>query len=431
MRAFRINFENAVEAMNTKTTKNILLIAISGFLFSGCYTQLGSLEKESEQGVAEDGYEKVDSDQDYRYGYHNVFGAYDNFYYPYFLYSGGYFFGSYFSPFGFAPYYGYGYGYNGLTYYPGVVSQEKNNNQIRSSGLYASGDRGERRSRGDNGSNTRSRLSDTNDNNRVASRLDSDQTRRTSASRESSKEMLRSRSSAIRSNQTYSEEEKGDRIKRGAVQSRGRNFTYRTKNVRQTESDLSSKFNTSIRNRSNSKSFANRRTVDGESRKRDRGYTSNDLRIITSRHFSTASNAETATSANLSILYKNVRLVESMPLSTRRGIQRSFSAGYFKNTSWYTRFENSPNPARSIDFARNGGVRQGHNVHTGRSYGSRSRSSLNGRSSGIRSGSSGRSSGSSVTRSRSSSNSRGSRSGSSSSGSRSSGSNNQRSSGSN
>ncbi|WP_340104965.1 hypothetical protein [Rhodohalobacter sp. 8-1] len=147
--------------MNKETIQPILFVLVAGFFLTGCYTQLKFTDKEQTT------YNLTDTPA---ISYYNPFYGYisDPYYirsqYP--MYSYGFGFGLYYENFGLN-------NFDSIVYTP---SDDERRYKIRSSGLYSSGDRVDRRSRGDSrGDAENSRANSRSNNNSRKSNSSADQ----------------------------------------------------------------------------------------------------------------------------------------------------------------------------------------------------------------------------------------------------------------
>lgn len=157
--------------MNNLKLKTLFIFSIAALFLGGCYTQLETVKDDYEKSSQVTGSNNFYGLQAYQYAggdFNNHFYSpfrtgsyfsYGNFRYPSIYNFLNYNYG--FIPgYGFAFGYGYGYGcchYNdAVTYFTGYSTRPNNTEQLRSSGLYASGDRGDRRSRTSVSSNIQS-----------------------------------------------------------------------------------------------------------------------------------------------------------------------------------------------------------------------------------------------------------------------------------
>lgn len=160
----RTNLTSREEKMNNLKLNTLLIFSIAAMFLSGCYTQLETVKddygKSSQAATVSGNFTGL---QVYQYTGSDLNTSY---YSPfrtgsYFSYPGIY---SFIYNYGFIPGYGFAFGYgygcchynDAATYFTGYSTRQNDIEQVRSSGLYASGDRGNRRSRTSLGSSIQS-----------------------------------------------------------------------------------------------------------------------------------------------------------------------------------------------------------------------------------------------------------------------------------
>ena len=166
---YKTNLTGRVETMNNLKLNTLFIFSIAALFLGGCYTQLEIVKDDYEKNNQATFSNNLDGFQAYQY----AGGEFNNYFYSPFM-TGSYFsYGNFRYPsiynflnynYGFIPGYGYAFGYgygcchynDAATYFTGYSTRPNNAEQLRSSGLYASADRGDRRSRTSVSSNIQS-----------------------------------------------------------------------------------------------------------------------------------------------------------------------------------------------------------------------------------------------------------------------------------